>query len=168
MYSPSQACLKRVNVSRMAKTRGGSHIKDGNEVIRRTRYFIATSLVFATRWQLHLSKDRSSIDIDLGRECSTTCLLRSPIAIWITYKFATSISRRLRSCKRTYFIDNLHHARWHWIVFVNTFIDKVRWKWRWHANWGTHWLNIVHSQKEYNLAWQQISYFAVPKGYDLR
>ena len=56
----SHARRSRVNTSSMANTSGGSHIKDGNEVMRRLRYREAMSRAPAIRCVLARSRERNS------------------------------------------------------------------------------------------------------------
>lgn len=55
-----------VRTSRMANTRGGSHISDGKDVMRRLRYLVAISRALVTRWVLHMSNVRSSSESTSG------------------------------------------------------------------------------------------------------
>jgi hypothetical protein len=53
----------------MAKTSTGSHINEGNDVIRRLRYLEAISLAFAMRCVLSTTRACSSKDRCLGKAC---------------------------------------------------------------------------------------------------
>lgn len=62
MYSFSQARCNSVRTSKIAKTRTGSHIRDGKDVMSRFRYFDAISLALAIRWVLATRRPSNSAD----------------------------------------------------------------------------------------------------------
>ena len=84
-YSFSLARFVRVSTSKIAKTRGGSHISDGNDVIRRLRYLDAISLAFAMRCVLPISNLRSSPDNVSGNACCDACTFNPPMQPRITF-----------------------------------------------------------------------------------
>lgn len=83
-YSFSHALFVRVSTSKIAKTRGGSHISDGNDVISRLRYLEAISRAIAMRCVLPISSLRSSPDNVSGKACWDACAFNPPTQLRIT------------------------------------------------------------------------------------
>ena len=85
IYSFSQARWSNVRTPRMAKTSGGSHMREGKDVIKRLRYLKAISLALAMQWVLKTTWACSSDVRCFGEACWDALMLRSLMESRITF-----------------------------------------------------------------------------------
>lgn len=156
----------RVNTSSIANTRGGSHIKDGKEVMRRLRYREATSRALAIRCVLARSRDRNSDGSSCGSACFAACTFISLMQPRMTYIGLISTSNAIIS-KWLYLFGHRFHANMQTGILVQPIVHKERHQRRWKPRRRAHVLHIVHAQQKYDLSRKQVADLAGANGYML-
>lgn len=94
----------------MANTSVGSHMSEGNDVMRRLRYLEAISLAFAIRCVLKTTSECSSDDRCLGNACCEAFKLRSVMESRMTFQRIRSTESMFLGSERTFSATASMHA----------------------------------------------------------